>query len=199
MVLVRSTPSAFCYWRGDAPWLRVVIYSATYYYSVALPKALDKGQTAGLILETVQTHVTYPFPPQAAQNDRQALKYDTDLFVLSPYKTLVQKTKFKLVTNLEVVVTSRLIPFSHLVPLDPRFSVTQNPKKSRSRPAVSPPRVTLEQLSRMGHFLIFHPLRIPLSLRSTSRRSPFIMSLDSLCWPSRACGALRRLVTGGTT
>jgi len=67
---------------------------ATYYYSVALPKALDKDQTAALTLETVQTHAAYPFPPEAAQNDRQALMYHTDLFVLSPYKTLVQKTKF---------------------------------------------------------------------------------------------------------
>jgi len=70
---------------------------ATYYYSVALPKALDKDQTASLTLETVQTHAAYPFPPQSSQDDRQALKYDTDLFVLSPYKTLVQKTKFNTV------------------------------------------------------------------------------------------------------
>ena len=73
----------------------VVISSATYYYSVALPKALDTNQTANLVLETVQTHAAYPFPPEAAQNDRQTLMYDTDLFVLSPYKTLVQRTKFK--------------------------------------------------------------------------------------------------------
>jgi oligosaccharyltransferase complex subunit alpha (ribophorin I) len=32
-----------------------------------------------------------------AQNEHQALGYDTDLFVLSPFKTLVQRTKFKLV------------------------------------------------------------------------------------------------------
>lgn len=77
----------------------VIIYSATYYYSVALPKALDTNQTANLVLETVQTHAAYPFPPEAAQDDPQALKYDTDLFVLSPYKTLVQRTKFKFVEN----------------------------------------------------------------------------------------------------
>ena len=73
----------------------VIIYSATYYYSVALPKALDTNQTTNLVLETIQAHATYPFPPEAAQNDRQALKYDTDLLVLSPYKTLAQRTKFK--------------------------------------------------------------------------------------------------------
>lgn len=66
---------------------------------MALPKALDAGETANLVLETIQTHASYPFPPEAAQNERQALKYDTDLLVLSPYKTLVQKTKFKYVES----------------------------------------------------------------------------------------------------
>ena len=73
----------------------VIIHSATYYYSVALPNALDTNQTANLVLETVQTHATYPFPPEAAQDGRQAVKYDTELLVLSPYKTLVQRTKFR--------------------------------------------------------------------------------------------------------
>jgi oligosaccharyltransferase complex subunit alpha (ribophorin I) len=93
MVSVTSTPSISCRSR-DA---EVIIYSATYYYSVALPKALDKDQTASLVLETVQAHAAYPFPPEAAQDDRQALKYDTDLFVLSPYKSLTQTIRFKLV------------------------------------------------------------------------------------------------------
>ena len=174
-------------------------HSATYYYSVALPKALDKGQTAGLVLETVQTHAAHPFPPQAAQNDRQALKYDTDLFVLSPYKTLVQKMKFKLVINLGVVMTPRLILLTYPAPPDSRFSVTRNPKKPRLRRETSPPRVIPEPLSRTGHFPIFRPPRIPLSLRSTSRGSPFIMNSGSLCWPSRAYDVLRRSVTGGPT
>ena len=73
----------------------VVFDSATYYYSVVLPKALEKGQTASLVLGIVQTHAAHPFPPEAAQNDRQVLKYDTDLFVSSPYKTHTQRTKFK--------------------------------------------------------------------------------------------------------
>ena len=75
----------------------VIIHSATYYYSVALPKALDANQTANLVLETVQTHATYSSPPEVAQDGRQALKYDTGLLVLSPYKTLVQRTKFRCV------------------------------------------------------------------------------------------------------
>lgn len=104
----------------------VVAYSATYYYSVALPKALDKDQTASLTLETVQTHAAYPFPPHSSQDDRQALKYDTELFVLSPYKSLVQKTKFKLVTSLGVVVTPQLMVLVHSSTVGfPIFSYTQ--------------------------------------------------------------------------
>lgn len=88
----------FAWWCTVA---EVAIYSATYYYSVALPKALDKDQTATLVLETVQAHSAYPFPPEAAQDDPQALKYDTELFVLSPYKTLTQRIKFKSVNGFE--------------------------------------------------------------------------------------------------
>jgi len=111
----------------------VVVCSATYYYSVALPKALDANQTANLVLETVQAHVTYPFPPEATQGDRQALKYDTDLFVLSPYKTLSQRTKFKYVTDLSRAhVVAKGFPVI-LGLLDSRSSATQNPKTSPSR------------------------------------------------------------------
>jgi len=51
-----------------------------------------------IVLETMQTHATWPCPASAAQNQEQALKYRTDLFVLSPYHTVVQRTKFKTVT-----------------------------------------------------------------------------------------------------
>lgn len=163
----------------------VIIHSATYYYSVALPKALDTDQTANLVLETVQAHAAYPFPPEVAQNDRQALKYDTDLLVLSPYKTLVQRTKFKYVadrchTNIAADGFTAILGL-----LDSRSSVTQSPKKPPSRRTVSRPRVVLEALSRTGHSTIFRPPQIPLSLRTTSRRSPSTMSSGSLCWPSR--------------
>jgi len=177
----------------------VTIHSATYYYSVALPNALDTDQTANLVLETVQTHATYPFPPEAGQDAHQALKYDTELLVLSPYKTLVQRTKFRCVGGSWsagiVADESSIIPGL----LDSRSSVTQNQKKSPSRRTVSQPRVIMEALSRMGRSVIFRPPRIPLSLRRTSRRSPSTMSSDSLCWPSKLCDAPRKSVTGGRT
>jgi oligosaccharyltransferase complex subunit alpha (ribophorin I) len=62
---------------------------------VQLPKPLDVGSTVNLVLETVQTHASRPWPERAGQNDGQALKYDCNLLVISPYNTLVQRTKIK--------------------------------------------------------------------------------------------------------
>ncbi|KAH7887746.1 Ribophorin I [Phlebopus sp. FC_14] len=63
--------------------------------AVTLPKMLSVNGTMNLVLETVQTHATRVYPQRAAQTDPQLLKYDTNLFVLSPYATLVQRTKIK--------------------------------------------------------------------------------------------------------
>ncbi|KAG1907193.1 Ribophorin I [Suillus fuscotomentosus] len=68
---------------------------AEYLLSISLPKALAVNGTLNLVLETMQTHATRPFPEQAAQNEPQLLKYETDLFTISPYTTLVQRTKIK--------------------------------------------------------------------------------------------------------
>ena len=158
-----------------------IIYSATYYYSVALPKALDTNQTANLVLETVQTHAAYPFPPEVDQSDPQTLRYDADLLVLSPYKTLVQRTKFKCVGGqCRAGIAADRLPII-LGLLDSRSSVTQNLKKSPSRRAALRPRVTPEPLSLTDRSMTFRPPRIPLSLRRTSRRSPSTMSLGSPC------------------
>ncbi|TRM67578.1 Ribophorin I [Schizophyllum amplum] len=63
---------------------------------VVLPEPLLAGATLNLVLDTVQTHATWPWPDQAKQTDEQALKYKTGLFVISPYETLVQRTKMRL-------------------------------------------------------------------------------------------------------
>lgn len=65
---------------------------------VALPKALAANSSFNIVLETVQTHATTPWPEQVTQKDEQALKYATELFVLSPYHTFVQRTKLKYVS-----------------------------------------------------------------------------------------------------
>ena len=62
---------------------------------IVLPKALPAQSTLNIVLESVQTHATWPWPATAAQNEDQALKYRTGLFVLSPYATAVQRTKLK--------------------------------------------------------------------------------------------------------
>jgi len=60
-----------------------------------LPKKLGVNATLNLVLETIQTHVTEPWPEYATQKDEQAMRYTTDLFVISPYVTLVQRTKIR--------------------------------------------------------------------------------------------------------
>ncbi|KAI0698548.1 oligosaccharyl transferase alpha subunit [Cerioporus squamosus] len=69
--------------------------SGVFLYTIELPKALNVNQTANLVIETVQTHATYAWPAEAGQKDGQSLKYETELLVLSPYKTAVQRTKVR--------------------------------------------------------------------------------------------------------
>ncbi|KAK7470656.1 dolichyl-diphosphooligosaccharide--protein glycosyltransferase subunit 1 [Stygiomarasmius scandens] len=69
--------------------------SKFYNLDVQLPSPLELNSTVNIVLETIQTHATYPWPERATQQDEQALKHNTTLFVLSPYKTNVQRTKVK--------------------------------------------------------------------------------------------------------
>ncbi|KAI0080902.1 oligosaccharyl transferase alpha subunit [Panus rudis PR-1116 ss-1] len=69
--------------------------SNVHLYAVELPKALKANGSTNLVVETVQTHATYPYPAEASQKEPQSLKYETDLLVLSPYTTAVQRTKVR--------------------------------------------------------------------------------------------------------
>ncbi|KAG6821283.1 hypothetical protein H0H93_002393 [Arthromyces matolae] len=62
---------------------------------VTLEKPLPLNSTLNLVVESHQTHATYPWPAEASQKDEQALKYESDLLILSPYPTTVQRTKIK--------------------------------------------------------------------------------------------------------
>ncbi|KAJ7095377.1 Ribophorin I [Mycena belliarum] len=62
---------------------------------ITLPQTLGLNATVNIVLETIQTHATYPWPERASQQEDQALKYETDLFVLSPYHTAIQRTKIR--------------------------------------------------------------------------------------------------------
>lgn len=69
--------------------------SEYYLVDIVLPQPLSINNTLNLVLETVQTHASQPWPAAAGQNEDQTLKYSTDLFVVSPYATSVQRTKIK--------------------------------------------------------------------------------------------------------
>ncbi|KAF4602444.1 dolichyl-diphosphooligosaccharide--protein glycosyltransferase subunit 1 [Pleurotus pulmonarius] len=62
---------------------------------VELPKPLGLNETLNIVLETIQTHAAKPWPAAASQNDEQSLLFNTDLFVISPYQTLVQRSKLR--------------------------------------------------------------------------------------------------------
>jgi len=67
----------------------------TYSYTVDLPNPLGVNGTVNLVVETILTHTTYPWPQKVSQEDDQALKYEGDLLVLSPYKTTTQRIKVR--------------------------------------------------------------------------------------------------------
>ncbi|EAU84778.1 oligosaccharyltransferase alpha subunit [Coprinopsis cinerea okayama7 len=79
---------------------------------VTLPKALSTNKTLNLVFETVQTHATYPWPATAAQGEEQKLKYATELFVLSPYSSVVQRSKIR-------AMVPRIVSFTEPVGIEP--------------------------------------------------------------------------------
>ncbi|KAF8621636.1 hypothetical protein AX15_007654 [Amanita polypyramis BW_CC] len=93
-----------------------------HFIDVKLPRALAVNGTLNIVLETIQTHVTKPWPEKAAQGDQQALKFTTGLFVVSPYSTSVQRTKLR-------TLTPRIISFTE--PKDiTRFTLDSSVTKS---------------------------------------------------------------------
>jgi oligosaccharyltransferase complex subunit alpha (ribophorin I) len=62
---------------------------------VELPTPLGLNETTSVVFETIQTHASYPWPAEASQTDDQVLKYETDILILSPYNTAVQRTKIR--------------------------------------------------------------------------------------------------------
>ncbi|KAH8830862.1 Ribophorin I [Flagelloscypha sp. PMI_526] len=112
---------------------------------IHLPRKLDQGATVNIVLDTVQTHATWPWPETARQEDEQRLKYAADLFVLSPYNTLVQRSKFKagspkIISYTEPVDIEQFVgessvtksgatvtygPYNNIPPLDKEFLATK--------------------------------------------------------------------------
>lgn len=48
-----------------------------------------------LELNTVQSNAVKPVPAAVRQSEPQSLEYSTDLFVVSPYTTTIQRTKVR--------------------------------------------------------------------------------------------------------
>jgi oligosaccharyltransferase complex subunit alpha (ribophorin I) len=69
--------------------------SQAHLYTVHLSESLRVGQTLNLVAETVETHATTAWPSIVAQTDKQSLKYNTSVYIVSPYNTAVQRTKIR--------------------------------------------------------------------------------------------------------
>ena len=70
-------------------------FSKAFLFGVELDKPLPVDSTVNIVFDTVETHATFPWPQTASQEEEQKLKYNTSLFIVSPYHTAVQRTKFK--------------------------------------------------------------------------------------------------------
>lgn len=113
-------------------------------YTVALPQALPVNGTTNLVLETVQVHSTEPWPKAAAQKDEQLLRYATDLFIVSPYNTAVQRTRIRYCFFFSLRPHHSF--FSQLTHVRPRAGLprqksgpTPRPRASRRSPRPVPP------------------------------------------------------------
>jgi len=92
--------------------------SKSYKYQAFLPN-MKSGDTVNILVETVQTHASHPWPASAPQSSAQLLRYYGDLFVISPYTTKSQKTKYRGVTQfLNYTIPTGLDDFT----LDPTAS-----------------------------------------------------------------------------
>lgn len=56
---------------------------------------MKSGDTINLLVETAQTHAALPWPATAPQTAPQLLRYFGNLFILTPYETKSQRTKYR--------------------------------------------------------------------------------------------------------
>ncbi|RRT59475.1 hypothetical protein B296_00041229, partial [Ensete ventricosum] len=66
------------------------------FYSVSLPKGLEKGGTVSLDVLAVFTHSLQPFPEEITQADGQLVVYQDSAYYLSPYTVKVQTLGIRL-------------------------------------------------------------------------------------------------------
>ncbi|KIM19466.1 hypothetical protein M408DRAFT_47828, partial [Serendipita vermifera MAFF 305830] len=68
--------------------------SNAYLYSVELPPMAEDA-TATIVVNSILSHASTPFPESIKQADPQLLKFSTEAYVLSPYRTLSERTKIR--------------------------------------------------------------------------------------------------------
>jgi dolichyl-diphosphooligosaccharide---protein glycosyltransferase subunit 1 (ribophorin I) len=77
----------------------LILDSRTWSYTATIQKSMKAHTDITLELITVQSNAVKPVPATIRQKDPQSLKYDTDLFVVSPYATAIQRTKIRYVQH----------------------------------------------------------------------------------------------------
>lgn len=65
------------------------------FYSVQLPKSLNKGETVALDIYSAFTHLLTPYPVEIGQSDVQLVLFHDSAHFLSPYPVKVQATAMK--------------------------------------------------------------------------------------------------------
>lgn len=70
--------------------------SNAYLYSVELP-AMAEDATATIVVNSILSHASTPFPASIKQGESQLLKFSAEAYVMSPYRTLSERTKIRYV------------------------------------------------------------------------------------------------------
>jgi len=81
-------------WMIDNPAYYALSDSNAHLYSVELPPMTGEA-TATIVVNSVLSHASTPFPASVKQGDPQLLTFSTDAYVLSPYRTLSERTKVR--------------------------------------------------------------------------------------------------------
>lgn len=56
---------------------------------------MEEDASATLVVNSVLVHASTAYPAAVKQGDPQAFKFSTEAYVLSPYKTIAERTKIR--------------------------------------------------------------------------------------------------------
>lgn len=80
-------------------------------FKVGLGSPLSKGESTGVIIESVLTHFLKPYPAMIAQSEKQQVLYTSTLHFYTPYHVKTQKTSVK-VASATIESHTKQKPFS---------------------------------------------------------------------------------------